>query len=102
MEQSAKTWGFTLPDHVRASFTEENVFEYFPENQGAIELFSQVSDQWIMGPAGPIGISMTTALQFVQPLSDGTVLCPVEDIAEAIHGLKAISSKIIQLLAEKK
>ena len=44
---------------------------------------------------------MSIVLQFVQPLHDGTILCPVEDIKTAIAGVRAISVRVLQILAER-
>ncbi len=105
MEVNARRMGLSLPDHFRKQLKRsetDDVFEYIPENIDGINLFFWVQDQWIMGPGGPVGINLLAAIQVTQPLADGTVICPVDDVQEALADVKAIAGKIMEIWARRK
>jgi hypothetical protein len=101
LKDSAKLWGLTLPPEWTDQKPEEEVFEYLPENYDAINLFLLIQTQWLMGPGGPTGLNHAIALQYLQPLADGTVLCPVDDIQRTMQGLRTIELEILKIRAEK-
>lgn len=103
IEKSAQVWGFEIPGDIKKKLqeSEDDDFWYFPENLDSINLHSAVGDQVICGPAGPIALNMATVLQWVQPLHNGEILCPVDNVREALAGLKIISSRIFEIIAER-
>ncbi|MFN7630011.1 MAG: DUF1799 domain-containing protein [Cyanobacteriota bacterium] len=100
MKQSAAAWGITLPESWKVK-EEQECFEYMPENLPAIELFLDIQTQWIPGPEGPIGLNHAIALQYMQPLADGTVLRPVDSIGKTMEGLRIIEMEILNRQVKK-
>jgi hypothetical protein len=70
-------------------------------NHDAIAWFLYVQTQWNVGPNGLVGLNYATALQCVQPLAGGSVLCPVKNIPQAMEGLRVIEAEILRIVNKK-
>lgn len=52
MEREAEAYGVILPEEM----TRPEVFEVFPENWSAVQMFLRMGTQWRTGPRGVIGL----------------------------------------------
>lgn len=70
------------------------VFEVWPENWPAVELFMRCQTQWRTGPAGLLGLDYGAVLAMAN-------LWSVEHVREVMSGVQIIEATILAQLSER-